>query len=127
MFILVQGGHENATVHLSGAKPYSLADVAAHASALLHRPLALRIVDPDEYVHIHRNASPKDDRKNPRGEESFLRSWALTYPALEHGELAVVDPLLQMLLGRELKPFEMTLKDIIGAAGGHTALKQYAK
>ena len=127
MLTLVQSGHENATVLLSGAKPYTLAEVAAHASTLLHCPLVLRVVSPEKYVHVHRNVSPEDDKENPRGEEDFLRSWATTYPALERGEVAVVDPLLQTLLGRELKPFEETLADVLGVTGGHIALKKYAK
>ena len=64
-------------------------------------------------------------KHGPRGEEEFLRKWATTYKALERGELAVVDPLLQQILGRELKPFEATLAETLATHA--VVMDQYAK
>ena len=57
-----------------------------------------------------------------------MRKWATTYPALARGELAVVDPFLRDILGRELKPFEESLREALSVAGsGDAAVKQYSK
>lgn len=121
-----QGGHINQTVLLSGSKAFTLAETASVVSSVLDRPLALRTASADEYVSKHKNVSPADDAKNPRGEEAFLRQWATTYPALERGECAVVDPLLSDLLGRELVPFEQTVREVLKTEG-YEALGRYAK
>jgi hypothetical protein len=73
----------------------------------LGRPIAFRIVSVDEYVEYHkrRGATPS----YPTGEEDFLKKWATTFKAVEKGESAIADPLLQQVLGRELIP----MKDIL--------------
>ena len=114
-----QGGYENEVLLLSGSRVITLAEIAEKASALLNRDVKLVVGTEDEYVK--RNVG----RAGPRGEEEFLRKWATTYKALERGELAAVDPLLQRVLGRELKPFEKTLVETLGV---HSAvMEQYAK
>ena len=88
-------------------------------SARLKRNVKLVVGSEDEYVQ--RNLG----KHGVRGEEEFLRKWATTYKALERGELAVVDPLLQKVLGRELKPFEATLQETLAAH--ESVMEQYAK
>lgn len=82
----------------------------------LDPPLRLKIINEEEYVATN------------EGGEKLLRRWATTYPALARGELAVVDPLLQTILGREFKPFEQTVRETLGAGGdgGEAAVKQYS-
>jgi hypothetical protein len=74
---------------------------------ILGRPITFRIVSVDEYVESHKHSGTK--RPYPMGEEDFLRKWATSFKALEKGESAVVDPLLQQVLGRELIPMKDTL------------------
>lgn len=63
------------------------------------------------------------------GPEDVLSKWSTTFPALKRGELAVVDPLLKKILGRDLKPFEETVKEILGVTGEveDEAVKRYNK
>jgi hypothetical protein len=55
----------------------------------------------------------------------FLTRWATTYPAMEKGELAVVDPLLKELVGRELRRMRDVLVEKLGGEEG--TVKTYAK
>ena len=81
--------------------------------------MKLVIGSEDEYVQRNRG------KHGPRGEEEFLRKWATTYKALQKGELDVVDPLLQKILGRPLRPFEESLKETLNIHG--SVMEQYAK
>jgi hypothetical protein len=74
---------------------------------ILGRPITFRIISVDEYVE--RNKHPGRTPPYPHGEEDFLRKWATAFKALEKGESAVADPLLQQVLGRELIPMKDTL------------------
>ncbi|CAL1711250.1 unnamed protein product [Somion occarium] len=118
--ILAASGYENTTVLLSGDKPITLLEFAQIASRILNRDIKLRVVSEDEYF------------KNNLGKQSeeLLRAWATTYKALARGELEKVDPLLKNLLGRELRPVEVTLKEMLDAQvgdGGKEATARYAK
>ncbi|KAI0364006.1 NmrA-like family protein [Pilatotrama ljubarskyi] len=117
--IMVQGGFENETRLLSGSRSITLREIAEKISSLLGRNVKLVVATEDDYVRANVG------KHGPRGEEEFLRKWATTYKALERGELDVVDPLLQQVLGRELKPFEDTLKETLGLHG--SVMEQYAK
>jgi hypothetical protein len=62
-----------------------------------------------------------------RSSGEFLRLWAITYPALEAGECAVIDPQLEKLLGKPPTPFEVVLKISLQATvEGSGALDKYA-
>ena len=104
---------------LSGSRSITLKAIAEKISEISGRSVNLVVGSEDEYVK--RNVG----KHGPRGEEEFLRKWATTYKALQRGELDVVDPLLQKVLGRELKPFEETLKETLGITGN--IMEQYAK
>ena len=88
-------------------------------STLLKRDVKLVVGSENDYVERNRG------KRGPRGEEDFLRKWATTYKGLGRGELDVVDPLLQEVVGRPLKPFESTLKEMLNIQG--ELLEQYAK
>ena len=81
----------------------------------LDPPLQLKIVPEDEYVESN------------DGDKELLKKWSTTYPALVRGELSVVDPLLQTIVGRPLRLFEETLKETYAADGGVEAVKQYSR
>jgi hypothetical protein len=117
-----QDKYVNQTVLLSGSHPISLSHVAQLISSHLGRPIRLHIVSTDEWITIH-----KKDDGDYRSSEEFLRLWATTYPALEAGECAVVDLLLETLLGRPPTPFEVDLKISLQAATeGTGVLDKYA-
>lgn len=83
----------------------------------LDPPLKMNIVSLEEY------------KNSNSGGDELLTKWSTTYPALQRGELAVVDPLLREILGRDLKPFEETLREALEVSGdaGESAVKQYSK
>lgn len=56
-----------------------------------------------------------------------MRKWATTFPAIARGELAVVDPLLREILGRELKPLEETLREALNVDSASAAVDRYNK
>ena len=107
----MQDTHKNETVLFTGSRSVSLAELGCMISLLLRidPPLKLNIVSEEDYV----------GRVPCKGD--WLHFWATTYPALVRGELAVVDPLLQEILGRELKPFEETLRETLGLDGGEAS------
>ena len=118
-FRTVQDTHKNETVLFNGPRAYTLSELADMITDILklEPPLQLKIVSEDEFVASN------------EGGEDLLRKWATTFPALVRGELAVVDPLLQSILGREFKPFEQTVRETLGATGdgGDAAVKQYSR
>ncbi|KAI0800226.1 NmrA-like family protein [Fomes fomentarius] len=118
--IMVQGRYENETLLLSGSRSITLKEIAQKIFSISGRSLKLVVSTEDEYVKAHLG------KNGPRAEEEFLRKWATTYKALQRGELDVVDPLLQEVLGRELKPFEDTLRETpLGLSG--EVMERYAK
>ncbi|KAH9831866.1 NmrA-like family protein [Rhodofomes roseus] len=118
--IAAESGYENRTLLLSGTRIITLSALASTISALLNRPVRLKVVSEDEYVAAHTG------RPGPRGEADFLRKWATTYRALVRGECAVADPTLKEILGREPTPFDETVREMLGV-GGEGAVEQYAK
>ncbi|PSR81630.1 hypothetical protein PHLCEN_2v6312 [Hermanssonia centrifuga] len=117
--LMVADTHKNETILFSGSHALTLGGLAALISTILGRdpPLRVKEVSVDAYV------------ANNQGSEELLRKWATTYPALARGELAVVDPLLREILGRDLTPFEDTLREVLGVMGdgGAAAVKRYNK
>jgi len=87
--------------------PITISAISDIFAEILGRPITFRIVSVDEYIEFHkrRGATPP----YPSGEEDFLKKWVTTFKALEKGESAVVDRLLQQVLGRELIPMKDTL------------------
>ncbi|KAI9061383.1 NmrA-like family protein [Trametes sanguinea] len=117
--LMVEGGYENQTLLFSGSRSITLKEIADKVSSLLGRNVQLVVSTEEDYVRTNLG------KNGPRGEEEFLRKWATTYKALARGELDVVDSLLQKIVKRELKPFEETLKEMLGLAG--SVMEQYAK
>ena len=116
-----KGGYENQVLLLTVSRTLTLKDVSNQVSRFLGRCITLRVVSEDEYV------SANVGKQGPWGKEQFLRKWATTYKALERGETGVVDPVIQEVLRRELKPFESTLKEVLGVSADVSVMEQYAK
>lgn len=113
----MQDTHKNEVVKFTGSKSWTLVELAELITSTLKLdpPLQLKIVTREEYI-----ASNDLDKE-------LLQKWATTFPALKRGELAVVDPLLQEILGRELRSFDATVKEVLEATGdgGAAAMKRY--
>ena len=120
------GPYADKTILLSGPRAVSLKDIGDALNNVLgwagDGELRLREVPEDEFVkHLAAN------RGGGKEAEDFVRAWATSFPAIAKGELAVVDPSLQQILGRKPKDFYEVLpgllQDITGAKGSIT---QYA-
>ena len=113
----MQDTHKNETLLFSGSKAYSTAETAALITKILNLdpPLKVKIIPLDEYVATN------------QGGEELLTRWATTFPAVVRGELAAVDPLLQNILGRELVPFEETLREGLLENGSAEAVQRYSR
>ena len=117
----LQDAYANQTIRFTGSKIWTLSELAELITRMLKLdpPLKISIVSLGEY------------KNNNKGGEDLLTKWATTFTALQSGELAVVDPLLKEILGRDLKPFEETVKDMLDAPGIagdlESAARQYSK
>ena len=117
----LQDAYANQTIRFTGSKIWTLSELAELITRMLKLdpPLKISIVSLEEY------------KNNNKGGEDLLTKWATTFTALQSGELAVVDPLLKEILGRDLKPFEETVKDMLDAPGIagdlESAARQYSK
>ncbi|KAI0090510.1 hypothetical protein BDY19DRAFT_886933, partial [Irpex rosettiformis] len=118
--VMVEDTYVNQTIRFTGSKAWTLSELAQLISTTLKLEPPLKLA---EVVSL------EEFKKSNSGDDDLLTRWSTTYSALQRGELAVVDPLLQEILGRELKPFEVTLKEALGVSGdaGESALKQYNK
>ena len=117
----IQDAYAEQTIRFTGSKIWTLSELAELITTILklEPPLKISIVSLEEY------------KNNNKGGEDLLTKWATTFPALQSGELAVVDPLLKEILGRDLKPFEETVKGMLDAPGIagdlESAARQYSK
>ncbi|KAH8087878.1 NmrA-like family protein [Cristinia sonorae] len=108
-----ESGYDNTTVLLSGSEAVTLTALASKISSILpgNRNITLKVVSLDEFIEHNKGKQPED----------LLRAWSTTWTALGRGELAVVDPLLETLLGRKTKSIDETLKEVLGADGSGSA------
>ena len=121
-FLPQESGYENETLLLSGDRSISLSELAQILSGVLpgDRNVAVKVVSEDDYVEGNIGKQP----------ETLLRPWATTYLALSKGELESVNPLLKSLLGRKLRPIEITLEEMLQADStnkGRVETERYAK
>lgn len=102
------------SVLLSGSEAVTLQSLADMITVILgwqEKPLKVEGVGAEAFVDYHANAG-----SGPKSRE-YVTMWSTSYPSIESGELAVVDPLLQNLLGRALKPVKETVKEILQVNG----------
>ena len=121
-FLPQESGYENQTLLLSGDRSISLSELAQILSGVLpgDRNVAVKVVSEDDYVERNIGKQP----------ETLLRPWATTYLALRRGELGSVNTLLESLLGRKLRPIEITLEEMLQADStnkGRVETERYAK
>jgi len=97
-------------VLLSGSKAWTLQELADMITDILgwrDRPLSVMAVGVEEFVNYHADAE-----LGPKSRE-YVEMWSTSYPAMAEGETAMVDPLLQKLLGRPLKPMRDSVKETL--------------
>ena len=121
------GPFADKVILLSGPSALSLKDVGTAVSGTLgwkgEQQLKVREVSEDEFVRHH-----AANRGGGKDAEDFVRAWASTFPAIAKGELAVVDPSLEKILGRATKDFQRLLPELLrDVAGAEGSVKQYAK
>jgi uncharacterized protein YbjT (DUF2867 family) len=105
------GRFDNRTVVLTGTSPISISNVARAVSdtwGWKDGPLRVEEVGQKDFIEyqVRRKTGDNDD---PATRDMVTR-WSTTYPAIEKGELDLVDPLLQELLGRDLKTIDQTIQ-----------------
>jgi uncharacterized protein YbjT (DUF2867 family) len=91
----------NRTVLLSGSEATTLqglADMITEVLGWQEDPLTVVGVGTEDFVTYHATAEA-----GPKSRE-YIAMWATSYPSMDAGETAIVDPLLLKLLGRPLKP-----------------------
>lgn len=108
IIIPTQDQYVNATVSLTGSKTISLTSIADRVSKLLDRQINLHIVPEQEWIDRYKHR--EDLKYQFDNTEEFLRYWATTYIGLDKGECALVDPLLEILLGRKQMTFDEDLR-----------------
>lgn len=100
----------NRTVLLSGSKSVTLQGVADMITDILgwhDRPLSVVGVGAEEFVDFNADAEI-----GPKSRE-YIEMWTTSYPAMDAGETATTDPMLQELLGRPLKPMMESVKETL--------------
>jgi NAD(P)H dehydrogenase (quinone) len=112
--IIASGEYNGETVTLTGSKAYSLQEVTQLLSQVLKKDIAFHKVSEEEF--LERNADKGD----------VAEWWLSTYPTLENGGLATVDPTLERLLGRKPRQLEELLRDTLpNAKAGDQELAQW--
>ncbi|THH30863.1 hypothetical protein EUX98_g3317 [Antrodiella citrinella] len=115
--IVAESGYDNRQVLLSGSQSTTLSELATTLSELLSRKLTLKIVTLPEFIA----------HNTPKTPIELIESWSTTWTAIGRGELAVKDPLLKELLGREPVTVEETLNNLFsGKEDGVNALSYLA-
>ncbi|WP_438003659.1 SDR family oxidoreductase [Sorangium sp. So ce321] len=103
--VIAGGGYKDETILLTGPRAYTLAQTTALVSSILGREIRFSTASQGEFVKRH---AAKGDA---------ARLWASTYPAIEAGELSVVDPSLERILGRPPVSLESRLRGLLGGEG----------
>jgi uncharacterized protein YbjT (DUF2867 family) len=102
--IIASDDYRNKTVTLTGPRAYTLKETTAILSTILNKDISFHKVSDDEFLKY--NADKKD----------VAEWWLSTYPSLERGDIALVDPTLEKLLGRKPRRFEDMLRDTLSSA-----------
>jgi uncharacterized protein YbjT (DUF2867 family) len=99
--VLAGDEFENQTITFTGSKAYNMLETVAIVSSIIGKEINLRVVSEEEYHRYHADKA------------GVIKFWVSTYPWLETGGVAVVDPLLEKLLGRPLVGLEGKLRELL--------------
>ncbi|MCJ1386162.1 hypothetical protein MMC17_009288 [Xylographa soralifera] len=118
------------TVLLSGGAAVSLRGVAEMINGILGWQ-GEEVVEVEELGRekwVDTMVEMKTGKKEDAETREFMEKWYTTYPAIEKGELDVVDPLLARLLGRKVESMKESLRKQLKDVGGtKESIGQYAK
>ncbi|MCJ1398900.1 hypothetical protein MMC11_002101 [Xylographa trunciseda] len=118
------------TVLLSGGAGVSLRGIAEMISGIMgwHGEEAVEVEELGRERWVDAMVELKTGKKEDAETREFMEKWYTTYPAIEKGELDVVDPLLERLLGRKLESMDESLrKQLKDVGGARESIGQYAK
>lgn len=97
-----------------------MSQLAVIISNILGRNILVKYVKSEEYA----TSSVALAKLGPE----FAKLWATTYEGLKKGECAVVDPLLEEILGRRPKDMQTILTELLKSAeSAKGSIDQYAK
>jgi uncharacterized protein YbjT (DUF2867 family) len=105
--LLLAEGSLPQSVLLAGPEALDFAQIAAAASKAIGRPITRRVVTGDDYVALLAQGGVP---------EGFAKMLATGFASREAGELAIVDPALEGLLGRPLRRLEEVLPGLLAEA-----------
>lgn len=95
------------TLNLTGSYTSTIADIASLVEKNTGRKVNLKIVGPEEAKRYHL------ERKSVPEEASWqVESWSNWHEGIKAGETAIVDPLLEKLIGRKPKGMKECAKDL---------------
>ncbi|KAL1881583.1 hypothetical protein Plec18167_003180 [Paecilomyces lecythidis] len=100
----------NKTILLSGPRVYTLAETVEILGRIVGKPLKIREISVDEYTSL-----PQIGTRHTYHGVNLSREWTTAWEGIRRGETAVVDPLLQQILGREPEDFETTVKNLVAS------------
>ena len=103
-------------VRLTGAYTTTLAETAKLVEIETGRKVNVKIVGKEESIRYH-------EAKKSMPEDKFwiIHNWAGWYGALRSGEVAVIDPLLERLIGRKPKGILEMAQEMFVGQGGYLA------
>ncbi|KAL9111992.1 MAG: hypothetical protein Q9227_003612 [Pyrenula ochraceoflavens] len=109
---------KNQTVLLSGGEAISLPQLADLINDILGwKDPPLRVEAVGDEAWLDAISEIKTGRAKDVDTREYYGSWASTYPAMEKGELAVVDPLAEELLGRKAVTMRQFLEGLFAGGG----------
>ena len=130
---LISSSYRNQRVLLSGPQSWTFTHLANEISRLLgwtssSHPLEIVPLGQDEWIKYQAETRVKAG-VDPDEAKEFATQWATTYPAIEKGELEVVDPLCERLVGRKLVGMDQYLAEILGGENikGSENIERYEK
>lgn len=95
------------TLNLTGAYTSTITDIARLVEIHADKTVNVRIVGAEEAKRYHK------DRKSAPAEAAWqIESWAYWHGAMKSGETAIVDPLLEQLIGRRPKGMRECAPDL---------------
>ncbi|KAF5863335.1 hypothetical protein ETB97_010335, partial [Aspergillus alliaceus] len=97
----------NRVLLLSGPRAYSLRETVEILGRAVGKEVRIREISTGEYA-----ALPTHGDKHTYHGVDLAREWATAWEAIQHGETAVVSPLLGELLGREPEDYETTIRGL---------------
>lgn len=89
------------TLRLTGSETMTITNIAQLVEGATKRKVLVKVVGKDEAAKYH-----KEKKSVPEGRFWIINSWSGWHDEIANGETAVIDPLLEKLLGRRPRSME---------------------